>query len=313
MKDPKNPPPDFTELRRRAEQRLQVQTIDPEALSPEECIRLVHELQVHQMELEMQNEELRQTQARLAESKEKYADLYDFAPLGYLTLNERGQITAANLTAASLLGLERGRLLNRFLSHFLGESDRLGFLQLLHNLPDHREARGEFRLKDGNGDGRIMLLNILCVRDVQDREQYRVSLTDITELKQTQEELRRHKEELEKLVTARTADLLQVNAQLREANENLEALFQAAPLAIGVFDAQGRLMKVNSASERIFGWTRAEVEGLLVPSIPPEAPEESLEILQRVLQGETFTGVEIKQQRRDGALIRRQPLGGALI
>ena len=85
MKDQKNPPSDFTELRRRAEQRLQTQTIDPEALSPEECIRLVHELQVHQMELEMQNEELRQAQARLAESKEKYADLYDFAPLGYLS------------------------------------------------------------------------------------------------------------------------------------------------------------------------------------------------------------------------------------
>ena len=303
MKDQKNPPPDFTELRWRAEQRLQVQTVDPETLSPEECIRLVHELQVHQIELEMQNEELRQTQARLAESKEKYADLYDFAPLGYLTLNERGQITAANLTAATLLGLERGSLINRFFSHFLGESDRLGFLQLLHNLPDLRQQRGEFRLQDGNGDGRFMLLNILCIREAQGREQYRVSLTDITELKQTQEELRHHKEELEELVTARTAQLRQGNAQLREANENLEALFQASPLAIGVFDAQGRMLKTNPVSERIFGWTPAEIEGRFLPSVPREAPEEALAVLHRALQGETFVGMEVTHQRRDGARI----------
>ncbi len=239
MKDPKDPPPDFSELRRQAEKRLQELSLDPEALSPEECVRLIHELQVHQMELEMQNEELRQTQAQLTESKERYADLYDFAPVGYLTLNTRGQIMEANLTAASLLRVERGRLLNRFFSHFLGESDRFRFLELLHALPDHQEQRGEFRLQDGNGDGRSMLLNILCVRGAQNREQYRVALTDITELKQTQEELRLHKEELEELVLERTAELMQVNGQLREANDNLEALFQAAPLAIGVFDNKG--------------------------------------------------------------------------
>ncbi len=136
MKDPKNPPPDFSELRRQAEQRLRQQTVDPEEISREECIRLIHELQVHQIELEMQNEELRRAQAQLAESRNKYADLYDFAPVGYLTLDASGKIVEANLTAASLLGVERGRLIGSFLPHYLGTSDRRRLRQLLNGPPD---------------------------------------------------------------------------------------------------------------------------------------------------------------------------------
>ena len=88
MTDPKDRPPDFSDLRRRAEALLAAEAILPEELSPAEATRLIHELRVHQIELEMQNEELRLSQARLEESRSKYADLYDFAPVGYLTLDE---------------------------------------------------------------------------------------------------------------------------------------------------------------------------------------------------------------------------------
>lgn len=117
----------------------------------------------------------------------------------------------------------------------------------------------------------------------------------IRELKRLQEEERLHKEELERLAEA--------NRQLREENESLQALFRAAPLAMGVFDAEGRLVQVNPASERIFGWSREEMQGRLPPSIPPENPRESLETLRRLLQGESFVGAEIRQRRKDGALI----------
>ncbi len=89
-------------------------------------------------------------------------------------------------------------------------------------------------------------------------------MTDVTELKRVQGELRRHKEELEELVTERTAELIAVNEQLREARDNLEALFAAAPLAIGVFDAEGNVTNINPAAERLYGWSREEFEGRLL-------------------------------------------------
>ena len=174
---------------------------------------------------------------------------------------------------------------------------------MLNNGLQQPEQQGELHIKDGNGQVRVMLLDILFLQDAEGRERCRISLTDITELKRTQEELRLHKEKLEELVSARTATLTSVNQQLQEANDNLEALFRAAPLAIGMFDDQGRLLKVNPVAERIFGWPQEELEGRLPPSIPPENPEETMAVIQRALRGESFTGVELKQQCRDGSLI----------
>ena len=315
MKDPKDLTPDFSDLRRRAEERLEVETISPEELSPGEAARLIHELQVHQIELELQNEELRLAQVQLAESRNKYADLYDFAPMGYLTLDKTGKIVEANLTAATMLGLERSKLLDRYFPLFLMETDPRVFRQLLNDSSDLQKRRGEFHLQDGKGEGRVMLLDILLLEDAEGRERRRVAMTDITELKRTQEELRLHKEELEELVVERTAELIEVNEQLREANDNLQALFAAAPLAIGVFDAEGKVVSVNPASEHIFGWSLEEVQGRLPLSIPAEKAEESLAVLHRVLKGESFVGAEITQQRKDGSPVEvsfsAAPLHGA--
>ena len=74
--------------------------------------RLLHDLQAHRVELELQNRELYEAQMELEASRDRYADLYDFAPVGYLTLDDRARVIDANLKAAELLGLPRGRLLN---------------------------------------------------------------------------------------------------------------------------------------------------------------------------------------------------------
>jgi PAS domain S-box-containing protein len=78
--------------------------------------RTLYDLEVHQVELEMQNQELRATHARLEETRERFRDLYDFAPIAYVTLREDGRITDANLTAAALFGIERGKLMGKFLA-----------------------------------------------------------------------------------------------------------------------------------------------------------------------------------------------------
>ena len=122
-------------LRRRAEARLKSQ---PPAASGQpselESQQLLHELQIHQVELELQNEELRKSQAEVETAAARFTDLYDFAPAGYFTLDCKGVIARANLTGASLLGCERGRLTGRRLGIFVAQADRAALSTLLRQV-----------------------------------------------------------------------------------------------------------------------------------------------------------------------------------
>ena len=84
----------------------------------------MHELEVHQIELELQNEELRRAQVELEESRQQFSDLYDFAPVGYLTVDQNTVVVQANLTAATMLGVERGRLVGQCLTWFLSRNSQ---------------------------------------------------------------------------------------------------------------------------------------------------------------------------------------------
>ena len=110
------------QMRKIAEAQLEnTPDTKPVSRSAEE---LLHELKVHQIELEMQNEELRSAQAALEESRDSYADLYEFAPVGYLTLTHEGQIAKINLAGATLLGEDRAKLLQHRFSHFVTPEDQ---------------------------------------------------------------------------------------------------------------------------------------------------------------------------------------------
>lgn len=111
-------------LRKKAKEKVLVKrTEDPEAFSPEEARHLLHELQVHQIELEIQNEELKNAQLALEESRQRYLDLYDFAPVGYFTLTQKGLIKEVNLTCATLLGVARQKLVRSKFKRFVASSD----------------------------------------------------------------------------------------------------------------------------------------------------------------------------------------------
>ncbi|MEO8656936.1 MAG: response regulator [Bryobacteraceae bacterium] len=124
MYPPDEPAIDAITLRRRAEEQLRTNGAgDSLPASPAELTRLLYELRVHQIELELQNEELRRAQSELEASRERYFDLYELAPVGYLTVSEQGQILEANLTAAKLLGFSRASIGNRRLTSFILPED----------------------------------------------------------------------------------------------------------------------------------------------------------------------------------------------
>jgi len=123
------------ELRRRAEQQLKVkQTAEISAGKPDELNKLIQELEVHQIELEMQNEELEQARAELEKYLGEYTDLYDFAPIGYFTLDLQGIIQRVNITGAKMLGLERSSLVKMRFDHFIHADWRSEFCSFLDNV-----------------------------------------------------------------------------------------------------------------------------------------------------------------------------------
>jgi PAS domain-containing protein len=114
----------MSQLRQQAEEILRNQSEDLNNLSLRDAQNLLHELQVHQIELEMQNDELRKANEQFSILHKKYAELYDFAPSGYCTLDQNGQILEANLTLAEQLGVERSYLINTLFYHYLVKKDR---------------------------------------------------------------------------------------------------------------------------------------------------------------------------------------------
>jgi PAS domain-containing protein len=118
--------PDAAEMRRQAETMLNKRKNKASAppATEAETLRLVHELEVHQIELEMQNEQLRQAHEESEVLQRRYFDLYDLAPVGYLTVNEKGTILQANLTAAKMLGREIGMIVNHRLPGFIVREDQ---------------------------------------------------------------------------------------------------------------------------------------------------------------------------------------------
>ncbi|MGA7745129.1 MAG: GAF domain-containing protein [Polyangia bacterium] len=179
-------------LRARAEDRLKEKPSRPEADGRdmvEESQRLVHELQVHQIELELQNEELQASRAELEAGLERYSHLYDFAPVGYLTLDRDGAIQKVNLTGARLLGLERARLVGTRLGRFVSAEYRPAFNALLDKVFESQARQGCDLEICPETIAPIWLHIDAIVADDQGRE-CRAVLADVTERRRIEESLR---------------------------------------------------------------------------------------------------------------------------
>ena len=160
------------------------QDLSPQNLLPQAMRRALHELQVHQIELEMQNEELRRTQLELDASRERYFDLYDLAPVAYCTVSEQGQILEANMTAATLLGMSRRTLVGQRISRFIVKSWQDTYY--LHNQSMFTSGEPQaYELQMTKGDGVNFWVNMAATlaQAASGTPLQRIVLNDVTDAK----------------------------------------------------------------------------------------------------------------------------------
>jgi PAS domain S-box-containing protein len=212
---------DDMELRREAERMLDQANKaakDLAGIPPQDIANLVHELRVHQIELKMQNDELRRIQAELEKARDRYVHLYDFAPTAYFTVDEKGAITEANLTAATLLARPRADLVGQMFSRFIHRDDQ----DVWYHHRKHLLETGDFQsfqLRLVKTTVVSFTSNLECMRAADSNGEpkaIRISATDVTGLKQAEQALQQANTTLEQRVAERTVQVGQRNAQLQK-------------------------------------------------------------------------------------------------
>ncbi|NPU86578.1 MAG: PAS domain-containing protein, partial [Syntrophaceae bacterium] len=217
------------DLRHRAEERLKEAKrgkVRKEApyTSEDEAPRLLQELQVHQIELEMQNEELLRAQAELDVSRARYFDLYDLAPVGYCTLSEKGLVLEANLTAATMLGVTRSALVKQPLTHVILPEDRDIYSRHLKLLFEKVTPQVfEIRMLKKEAAPFWVGVEAVLAQDVEGESVCRFVMSDITEQKLLGEALQNSHNELERGVEERTIELREALSEIKAMKEQLEA------------------------------------------------------------------------------------------
>jgi two-component system cell cycle sensor histidine kinase/response regulator CckA len=262
-------------LRRKAEQTLESSMLPPEKLSTEDAQRLIHELRVHRIELEMQNEELRRVQNELEISRSRYADLYDFAPVGYLTLKKNGQIVELNLTAAAQLGTERTHLIDTHFQNSIFSSDKAAFLLHLKLVFERQERQiSEVRLSPKDGEQFHARLESIHIERENGVGLCRTIMSDITLRKSGEAEHKR---------------LMSAIEQVGEA--------------IVITSAQGIIQFVNPAFEQTTGYTAGEAIGRNSRILKSGKQDELFyrNLWSTISGGKTWVG-RMVNKRKDGTL-----------
>lgn len=291
-------------LRRRALAMLQGSLEEAAKVPADEVPKLLYELQVHQVELEIQNEELRQTQIQLAQSRDSYSELYEFAPVGYLTLDKQGLILQANLTAATMLEVERKHLVRRKFSDFVSdESQDAWHLHRRAVFAELKAVASELRMVARNGVSPSYRLQSVAVRDDQGNlSQCRTALVDVTDRRIAFDALSQLNIHLDE-------SLSDTSYQLDDSIQHLRLLFEAvAHLGEGVMITgddvewpEPQIIFVIEAMCQITGYAAHELIGKTPRILHGEATSTAaLEQIPRDLQASGKCAIELVNYRKDG-------------
>ncbi len=244
--------------------------------------RLSQEISVHQAELEAQNQELRQAQRLVEESRDRYADLYDFAPVGYVALDARGRIQEINLTAASMLGVERARLIGVPFGRYVASSDAEAFdMHLRESCRSLEPVTAEIQVVVNEDQAIQVQLVSLALRDgAEGVLRYRITMTDVNAHRRAERE-------------ARASAVL------------LQKIFDSLDLAVFVVDAASYVViDCNAAVESVFGWLPHEMIGKTTQFFQSERATDGafLQRLTCALDAQGAHHGETSMRRRSGQL-----------
>ncbi len=255
---------DTDSLRQRAERLL---TPSRSTLPYADTQKLIHELEVHQIELELQNEELRKTRLEAETHLERYTELYDFAPVGYVTLGRDGVILQVNLTGAKLLGIERGKLAGQRLGSLVADLPAFnGFLDKVFTSQVKESCE---LMLSGTGARRFIRIEASLAESGQ---VCRAMLADISENRLLQERLDRF------------------------VRFSMDQVAQAAYL-IG---ADARIQDVNETASRMLGYSREELLGLPLWKVEPSLQPETWPARWHELQEQRSMAYETLHQGKAG-------------
>ncbi len=227
-------------LRQKAEEILKSRNVkfNPDKIDAE-TLKLIHELDVHQVELEMQNEELVLSKKKAEEDAEKFANLYDFAPSGYLTLSKEGEIVELNFRSAEILGKERSLLIKNRFGFFVSDGTRKIFNEFIDTL-----------LNSKTNENCELVLNInpetpthvyLTGKASKDEEQCLITMMDISEIKKAEEETKANEEKYRSLF-----------------ENNIDSIIIAS-IGNDPSDVKGSFIKVNKAAIELYGYSNEEM------------------------------------------------------
>ena len=263
------------------EERVKERTIELEH-AQQKTRELLQELSVNQIELEMQNDELRRAQVTIEESRDRYMDLYDFAPIGYLTLTREALISEINLAGAALLGKECDKLIHSRFAHFvIPEDSDCWHRHFMRTLQHDGKQSCELILQ--RGDGSNFHAQLDCLRLINDDNalMVRITLTDITKRKRIEEE------------------------NLRESNDRFRGTLEQAAVGITHTALDGYFRQANQKFCSLVGYTRDELMQMSFYDItfPDDMAAQECRF-QQLLAGEISTfSVEKRYVRKDRSLV----------
>ncbi|AQU99475.1 MULTISPECIES: sigma 54-interacting transcriptional regulator [Desulfococcus] len=289
-------------------------------LSPEENRRILNELRVHQIELEMQNEELRHAQSELDASRARYFSLYDLAPVGYCTLSEKGRILEANLTAATLLNVARGTLVGQSITRFIHKEDQ--DIHYLHGKQlfevhsailqgqvqagiEQTVERQAYELRMVRNDGTSFWAHLAATvaQDEAGSPVCRVVMDDITDRRRMEEALQNAHDTLEHQVEERTAELAAAMQAAEKGRLNAEAALVEIQKLKDQLEAEKAYLieeiKLENNHENIIG--QSDGIKFVISQVEQIAGRETTVLVL----GETGTGKELVVRAIHGLSLRK--------